>query len=446
MRVLVAAAEYAPFVRTGGLGNAVAGIAESLAARGHEVTVAIPGYAEVPAGRPAEGAWEVLANSPVEVRAWRDPLFDRAGVYGPEPGTGYEDNWLRYGRFSLAVADLGIPHDVVHLHDAHVGLVAVASSRPSVLTVHNAAHQMIAPLDGVTEMLGIESVTVAGDIEWYGSASYLKAGLTSASRVTTVSPGHAAELLIEETSFGLSGVLQHLSHPMVGILNGIDTDSWNPATDPELPARFSAEDLPARASNWLALLERTGLDDGVVFGNVGRMARQKGFDLLDPILPDLVADGFRLVLIGNGELDDLVDSWADAYPSAVAHLPYEESRARLVSAGCDSYLMPSEFEPSGLGQMYAMRYGAPPVVRFTGGLTDSVVNLAVDSSAATGFGFIPYESGALDDAIRAAMRTLVDEPDTWRRMQVNGMTTDWSWQARAADYEQVLATAAGSTA
>jgi len=135
-------------------------------------------------------------------------------------------------------------------------------------------------------------------------------------------------------------------------------DPWDPATDPTLPRNFTKDDLGARAANWVALLDRVELDEGVVFGNVGRMARQKGLDLLDPLLPDLVADGFRLVLVGNGELDELVDSWVAAHPDAVAHLPYDEDLSRLVSAGADSYLMPSEFEPSGLGQMYAMRYGA----------------------------------------------------------------------------------------
>ena len=439
MKVLVSAAEYAPLVRTGGLGNAVAGISEALASRGHELTVAIPGYAEIPPGDPVADRWERLIASPVEVIGWRDELFDRPGVYGPLPGTGYEDNWLRYGKFSMAVAALASEFEVGHLHDAHVGLVAAAGNLSTVLTIHNAAHQMLGPLDEVAALLGRTGpVTIGGDLEWYGSASFLKAGMAHAFRVTTVSPGHAAELTAEETSFGLDGVVAQLDHPIIGILNGIDTESWDPATDPTLPQNFSADQLGRRAANWVALLDRAGLDEGVLFGNVGRMARQKGFELLSPILPGLIADGFRLVLVGNGELDDLVDSWVEAYPGAVAHLPYDETLARLVSAGCDSYLMPSEFEPSGLGQMYAMRYGAPPVVRFTGGLADSVIDVAADPAAATGFGFVPYNSEALDGVIREAMRTLEDAPDTWRDLQVNGMKTDWSWGARAADYEAVL--------
>lgn len=444
MKVLVAAAEYSPLVRTGGLGNAVAGISEGLARRGHDVTVAIPGYEAVLTAATRDGGWVPLVSGhPVKVMAWDGPGFDRPGVYGPDPGTGYEDNWSRYGTFAMAVAEVASDYDVVHLHDAHVGLVAAASPVPAVLTIHNAAHQMLGPLDEVAALLEVGgSVPLGSDLEWYGSASFLKVGLTRAARVTTVSPGHAAELTVEETSFGLAGVVNHLRHPVIGILNGIDTVSWDPKTDPTLPHNFSAEDLPARATNWVALLDRAGLDEGVVFGNVGRMARQKGLDLLDPVLGDLIPEGFRLVLVGNGELDDLVDSWVAAYPRAVAHLPYEEDLSRLVSAGADSYLMPSEFEPSGLGQMYAMRYGAPPVVRMTGGLRDSVISIEDDAQRATGFGFAGYDAASLDDAIRLAMRTLEETPDVWRRLQVNGMTVDWSWDGRAVEYESVLEEAA----
>jgi starch synthase len=441
MKVLVAAAEYSPLVRTGGLGNAVAGISEGLARRGHDVTVAIPGYEAVLPGATRGGSWVSLTKDPVQVMAWDGPGFDRPGVYGPDPGTGYEDNWSRYGAFSMAVAAAAPDYDVVHLHDAHVGLVPAASPMPAVLTIHNASHQMLGPLDGVTALVE-GSTSLGSDLEWYGSASFLKVGLVRAARVTTVSPGHAAELTVEETSFGLAGVVNHLAHPIVGILNGIDTVSWDPRTDPTLPQNFSADDLPTRAANWVALLDRAGLDEGIVFGNVGRMARQKGLDLLDPVLGELISEGFRLVLVGNGELDDLVDSWVSAHPRAVAHFPYEEDLSRLVSAGCDSYLMPSEFEPSGLGQMYAMRYGAPPVVRMIGGLRDSVVDIAADAHRATGFGFTKYDAASLAGAIRVAMRTLEEAPDAWRRLQVNGMTTDWSWDGRAVEYEAVLEAAA----
>jgi starch synthase len=172
----------------------------------------------------------------------------------------------------------------------------------------------------------------------------------------------------------------------------------------------------------------------MIFGNVGRIARQKGLDLLDPILGHLVEEGMRLILIGNGELDVMVDGWVDEHPGKVLHLPYTEEWARFVSAGADAYLMPSEFEPSGLGQMYAMRYGAPPVVRLTGGLADSVVDHDDDRINGTGFGYIEHTPAGLGVAIERAMAVYRDDPDEWRRIQHNGMSIDWSWAARSKEY------------
>jgi starch synthase len=185
------------------------------------------------------------------------------------------------------------------------------------------------------------------------------------------------------------------------------------------------------------LLAKARLDDGIVFGNVGRMARQKGLGLLDEALDALVAEGMRLVLVGNGELDGLVDDWVERQPKAVAHLPYDEPLSRLVSAGADAYLMPSQFEPCGLGQMYSMRYGAPPVVRLTGGLADTVLDIDEYPETGTGFGFRTYEPMSLVKTIRRAMRYRAGFPKLWQKIQHNGMTADFSWSARAKDYEAV---------
>ena len=279
------------------------------------------------------------------------------------------------------------------------------------------------------------------DLEWFGQASFLKAGMLGAAQVTTVSPGHAAELADVPTSFGLAPVVASLSPPLVGILNGIDAEAWDPARDTLIASRFDTGRLEARLANHAPLLRAAGVDDGIIFGNVGRMARQKGLALLDPVLPGLIADGLRLVLIGNGELDELVDSWVADFPTAVAHLAYDEERARRAFAGCDAYIMPSEFEPSGLGQIYAMRYGAPPVVRSTGGLADSVVDADLGLDSATGFSFADYAPDALAATLRRSMTLWADDPAAWRRLQRNGMATDWSWQVRASDYEEVLVAA-----
>jgi starch synthase len=439
MKVLFAAAELSPWIRTGGLGDAVAGLAAALARKGHDVTVALPAYGDLtllgePPPGESDGSWVELEASGVRVLAWRDDAaFERPGVYGPVPGTAYDDNWWRYGRFARAVADVADDYELVHLHDPHAGAATLLIDRPTVYTIHNAAHHLLGPLDEAADVLGLEDGSI-DSMEWYGQANYLKAGIVGATRVTTVSPSHAAELSVEATSFGLSGVVASIGHPVVGILNGIDVTRWDPTRDPALPAEFSVDDIGGRSLVRTALLEDTQLDDGIIFGNVGRMARQKGLDLLDPILHRLVDDGLRLVLIGNGELDPMVDTWVEEYPHKVIHLPYTEEWARLISAACDAYLMPSEFEPCGLGQLYAMRYGAPPVVHMTGGLADSVIDLEEGAEIANGFGYRVHSAIGLEDALGRAMLVFRDEPETWARLQRNGMSTDWSWAARSEDY------------
>lgn len=442
MKILLASAELAPFVSTGGLGDVVAGLAGALVRSGHDVTVAVPDYrliATDPSRFRSQGVWRTLEREGLSIRLFRDEGFDRLGVYGPAPGTSYEDNWERFGRFCLAIAKLAPKYDVVHAHDAHTGPLALITGAPVVYTVHNASHQMLAPLADTAALLGLgpDATRLGGPLEWYGDASFLKAGMVGAARVTTVSPGHAAELAVDDSSFGLGGVVRSLEHPIVGIMNGIDTTTWNPETDQAIPANYSAKRLTARQESRAALLDRADVEDGMLVGNVGRMARQKGLDLLTPYINQLIEEGLRLVLVGNGELDHVVDGWVDDHKDAVAHLPYSEDLARLVSAGADAYLMPSRFEPSGLGQMYAMRYGCPPIVRLVGGLRDSVIDIDEDPAHGTGFGFRTYDAASLAKTIRRAMRLRASHMRMWKRLQINGMTTDFSWDARAVEYESV---------
>ncbi len=437
MRILVGVAELTPYISTGGLAHAVSGLTKALQAMGHDITIAIPGYRSLGLSGP-DREWEVLDDSGPTVVAFRDDAaFDRPGVYGPVPGTGYDDNWWRYARFSEALSGLGAGFDLLHLHDAHVAPAATVCATPAVLTIHNGAHQMGADLAAVVPLLGLShgGRDPASDLEWHGGANFLKGGIAASSVVTTVSPTHGSELQQDATSFGLAPLLR--AKGIVGIMNGIDQDAWDPSTDEALVSRFSYRSPARRAGNRAALLERTGLDDGLILGNVGRMAMQKGLGLIQYYIGGLIEEGMRLVLVGNGEMDDMVDGWVETYPHAVAHLPYDETLARLVYGGADVYCMPSEFEPSGLGQLYAMRYGAPPLVNATGGLADSVVDIDEDPPNGTGFVFRRFNAEEFAKAVRRAMRYR-GLTSVWRTMQKNGMTADWSWDARAVEYDDVF--------
>jgi len=438
MKILFAAAECSPFVRTGGLGNAVAGLAHAVS-KDHEVTVAVPAYrdADTPGRKITGRPWRRHRDRGVEILFWLNESFDRPGVYGPDAASSYDDNWERFARFSVAVADLAADFDLVHLHDGHVGAVALKTAVPTVFTIHNAAYPMVGPLGPAVSTLGLgpEHAVLGGDLEWFGEANYLKAGIIGATQTTTVSPGHARELTVDETSFALGGVIRSLERPIVGILNGIDTDEWNTSHDPILPKPFTATNPAGRGVARKVLLDRTGLDDGFILGNVGRMSGQKGLGLLEYDLDALVAEGARFVFMGSGDLDPMVDGWADRHPKAIVHLRFDEPAAHIVFAGSDAYLMPSQFEPCGLGQIYAMRYGAPPIAHFTGGLEDTVFDIDEDTVNGTGFVFRAFEHPALTKTIRRAMRYRSALPDLWREMRINGMTRDWSWDGRALEYE-----------
>lgn len=445
MNVLLVSAEFAPLATTGGLGDAIAGIGHALERLGLGVTVLMPRYQFLTAlgeARPGEGPARALyrhQEGELQVLLVDDPeAFDRPGIYGPEPGTGYPDEWWRWARFCQAAAALSGQFDIVHLHDAQTAVTALLGSSPAVLTLHNAAYPVMGPFDEAVALLG-DAPGLSERLEWYGQANYLKAGILAADQVTTVSPGYARQIAEDpEVSSGLNEQIAALDHPVVGIMNGIDVDRFDPATDTAIPAPFDAGDLSGRVAARTELLEQTGLDgSGVVFGMVGRMARQKGLELLDPVIDDLIDRGLRLVAVGNGNEDYKVDAWVERAPHAVWHAPYTEELARLVWAGSDSFLMPSLFEPGGLGNLYAMRYGAPPVVRFTGGLANTVVDAVSGPGSANGFGFDDYTPEALEATVLRAMDVLRNQPELWAALQRVGMTTDWGWDPAARRYLEV---------
>lgn len=440
VKILIATAEYSPLARTGGLGEAVAGLARALARAGHSATVAMPRYQHLQDLGSPETVSGVLVwrhmEEEVSVLLVDDPdAFDRPGIYGPQAGEAYDDQWWRFGRFSASVRRLAAGFDVLHIQDNHPGPAALESPVPTILTIHNAAYSIAGPAAQSAAAADLSPGYAApmAPLEWFGEANFLKAGIVGSDRVTTVSPSFAAQMTVDpDVSSGMDRLLD--GRNVTGIVNGIDTTDWDPDNDPYLPAPLGAK-LAGRKAARKALLRQVGLSDGVVFGNVGRMAEQKGLGLLSPDLDDLIAEGARFVFVGNGELDELVDKWVADHPDAVAHVPFTPALAHLVPAGADAYLMPSRFEPCGIGQMYAMRYGAVPVVRLTGGLADTVVDIDENPELGTGLGFRPFLSNELTKTIRRAMR-LIGTP-LWRRMQTNGMERDFSWDVAARSYVEL---------
>ena len=444
MRILIAAAEFSPLARTGGLGEAVAGLAQALARTGHDVSVAMPRYQHLQALGEEEHIGPVAVWRHVEggvtVLLIDDPdAFDRPGIYGPRAGAAYDDQWWRFGRFSAAVRKLAAGFDILHIQDGHPGPAALESPVPAVLTIHNAAYSIAGPAaqSAAAADLSPSYAAPMAPMEWFGGANFLKAGIIGAAQVSTVSPSFARQIATDpDVSSGMDRLLD--GREVTGIVNGIDTTEWDPDNDPFLPAPIGP-DLTGRKTARAVLLDDLGIEEGVVFGNVGRMAEQKGLGLLSPDLDRLVAEGARFIFVGNGELDDLVDDWVASHPNAVAHVPFTPALAHLIPAGADAYLMPSRFEPCGIGQMYAMRYGAVPVVRFTGGLADTVADIDEHPTTGTGIGFRPFLANELTKTIRRAMR-LIDTP-LWRRMQNNGMERDFSWDVAARKYVELYESA-----
>jgi starch synthase len=310
------------------------------------------------------------------------------------------------------------------------------------MTIHNIAFQGMFPMD-TADLLGVPHQWRGMDgVEFWGHVSMLKAGLQFADAITTVSPTYAREIQTEAFGVGLHGVLQARADPLTGILNGIDTETWNPATDALLPRQFTAKDLKGKALDKAALQQRCGLvvnPKAMLFGVVSRLTAQKGIDLVLRHLEPLLAQGGQLAVLGQGEpaLHEALRSAAQANPGAIATtFGYDEGLAHLIEAGADCFLMPSRFEPCGLNQMYSQAYGTPPIVSPTGGLVDSVVDATADPARGTGFVMSTPDAAGFLDALQRAMQAY-RQPAQWRRIQANGMARDFGWERSAAQYVQV---------
>lgn len=472
LKVLAVVSEIYPLVKTGGLADVAGALPHALASHGVDVTSLVPGYPAVMTK--LEGAMEVRAFSDLfggaarvlrgsaaglDVLAIDAPhLYARDGnpYLGPD-GRDWPDNALRFGALGFVAARLGLGEaaaytpDVVHSHDWQAGLANAylrfdgRPAPPTVMTIHNLAYQGLFSSD-LLQTLGLppEAFQPEG-IEFYGSIGFLKAGLHFADRITTVSPTYAAEIQTPAEGCGLDGLLRARAEKLSGILNGIDTEVWNPATDRWIGSTFDAASPSGRARNKTELQRVFGLaedSERLLFGVVSRLAWQKGLDVLAEAVPALLETGAQLLVLGSGEpaLEARFSSFAAAHPGRIGcKLGYHEELAHLAQAGADAILIPSRFEPCGLTQLCAMRYGALPLAARVGGLADTVVDpddRPDGEKGATGILFAPVTSENLESALRRAA-ALWAERARWKSLQRNGMATDVSWRLPAAEYAEL---------
>lgn len=472
VRVLSVASEIYPIIKTGGLADVAGALPIALAAEDVDMRTLIPGYPEVM--NALEGAGEIfewplfyggvsrlLQGSCGELKLFvldAPHLFARPGnPYLSPEGVDWPDNGLRFAALARMADNIGLGAvasfvpDIVHAHDWQAALAPAYlhySGRPrpgTVITVHNLAFQGRFPPSLLAEIgLPPDSFTVQG-VEYYGDIGYLKAGLQFSDRITTVSPTYAEEIQTDEGGMGLGGLLRARAAEITGILNGIDTRVWDPAADPNIASRFDADDLDRRADNKAALQRRFGLEpkpDALLLGVISRLSWQKGLDLLLESLPTVLGEGMQLALLGSGEagLQDRFRAAAQASPGQIGVvIGYDEALAHLIQAGADALVVPSRFEPCGLTQLCALRYGAVPIVSRVGGLEDTVLDTdaAADGPAsATGFKFAPVTSEALAATFRRSHAVYRDRA-AWRTIQRNGMATDVSWLERARRYAEL---------
>jgi starch synthase len=445
-----------------------------LAALGHEVVVVTPRYrsidperfglarrlrglaAPLGADTVAVGVYEGQAPSTPRVRVYlidHKPSFDRDGLYGDARGD-YADNARRFallGSAALAVcAEFGAWPDVVHGHDWQAGPAILFAKRrwgdlqppKTVFTLHNLAFQGLFP-ERVVDELGLPRQYYNPDgFEYYGQASFLKAGLACADRLSTVSPTYAREIQTPEQGLGFDGLLRARHNVLHGILNGADYDIWNPEKDIHIAQTYSAESLAGKRACKAALQRELGLPvrpDVPLAGSISRLTDQKGFDLVLGALPQILDGDAQYVLLGSGDpaLEQAFKQLVIKFPKKLAvRIGYDEALAHRIEAGCDLYVMPSRFEPCGLNQMYSLKYGTPPIVRATGGLDDTIVDFDARSRSGTGFKFEPYDADALATTWRRALATYRNESD-FAGLVRRAMAQDFGWPRAAEAYAQV---------
>jgi starch synthase len=474
LKVLFLAPEVVPFAKTGGLADVAGALPFALRSLGAEVRLVLPLYRtiregdfqlepfmediEIPLGNHTLKAAVKESRLDDGISVYlidREDLYDRPNLYGNASGD-YYDNLERFSFYAHAVLRLmrsiSFSPDIIHCHDWQTGLIPallkgpyrynrLMSDTPTVFTIHNLGYQGIFPSEKlpVTGLPKEDFFHIDG-IEFWGNISLLKAGIMYSEAVTTVSPSYALEIQTHEFGMGMDGVLKRRKEVLYGILNGIDHDIWNPEKDRHLPAAYSTKEMAGKARCKAALIQETGLDPAIsekpLLGMITRLDIQKGLDLLVNILDDLMSLDLGLVVLGSGDegISYVIQEAADRYTGRINLTKgFNEPLAHRIMAGADIFLIPSRYEPCGLTQMYALRYGTVPIVRTTGGLKDTIVQFNMKTCRGNGFRFGPYKPASFLRAVRAATK-LFKHPETWHRLMSNGMKADFSWDRSARSY------------
>ncbi len=479
LKILFVTPECAPWVKTGGLGDVSSALPAALTTLGHDVRVLMPAYKSLSSLAkkathrttvPAQGGWPAATLLKVDDETFSlwlldcPSLYDHAGgPYGDEWGTDHPDNDLRFAFLSHVAARIAsgatpwhgmASHDegawradVLHAHDWPTGLAAAYLKRKprpharSIFTIHNMAFQGNFPAHRAKALhLPADWMKVEGGLLHWDQISMMKGALSFADVITTVSPTYAREIQEEKLGFGMDGMLRYRSHDLHGILNGIDTQVWNPAIDPLIPSRYDASTLEKKAANKAGLQARLRLavrPEPLVFGVVSRLTTQKGIDLILANLEWIVAQDAQIAVLGSGDARfelQLRRVAADNPEHIAVSTGFDESMAHLIEAGADCFLMPSRFEPCGLNQMYSQAYGTLPIVRATGGLADSVRD--ADAPDGTGFVFTDDTPEGLRATMDRALQTY-GRPAAWRELQQRAMREHFGWADSAARYVEV---------
>lgn len=478
MKVVFISSEVSPFASSGGLGEVAAALPKALARQGVEAVRIMPMYRRVIEGQHQLVDLKMALSVPVgfhnyRAEVWkcddlvpttyfirRDEFFDRSQLYSL-PDRDYDDNFERFVFFQKAavalIDKLGFQADLVHCNDWQTGLVPYflkhglqgggrAGRERVVFTIHNLAYQGIfSGSDYPTTNLPFSCFAIR-TMEFYGNINCLKAGLTGADRVTTVSETYAREIQTAAAGCGLEGVLLERRERLTGILNGIDTEVWNPATDKNIASQFSAEDLHGKQicrEHLCARLRVKSSTQTPILGMVTRLVDQKGLDILASAMPELMKRDLAIVILGTGTpaYEKMANDWMRLWPGKVGcKIAFEPKLAHRIFAGSDLFLMPSRFEPCGLNQLYAMRYGTIPIVHDVGGLADTVVDVRANAEAGFGYKFVEYTPASLVTAIDDALVAFQNR-EGWHEIMVRAMAQDFSWDRSSAAYLELYKSA-----